>query len=116
VLTLLTYTLYALCGVLTVWAGVQAIRDKPANMALIVFTGVLLLGLLVQLVLGIVLWPQAGGTDALLFFGYVLTAIVLVPLAGGWAFIELTRWGPLVLALTGLTVIVMIVRMDQIWL
>ena len=47
--------------------------------------------------------------------GRVLTAILVVGLAGFWAFAELSRWGPGVLAAGGLTVIVMIERMDQIW-
>ena len=113
---ILTYALYALAGVLAVWAGAVAARNRPAGPALIVFSGVIELALIAQLVVGIVMWGQSAGTDPLLFFGYVVTALVLVPLAAGWAFIELTRWGPAVLACAGLTVIVMIVRMDQIWL
>lgn len=115
-LPFLTYALYALAGVLVVWSAIAALRKRPASPALIVFTAVLLLALIAQLVVGIVLWGQSNGTDPILFFGYVITAIVLVPLAGGWAFIELSRWGPTVLALAGLTVMIMILRMDQIWL
>lgn len=115
-LPFLTYTQYALAAVLVVWSAISAFRKRPASPALIIFAGVLLVALLAQLVVGIVLWGHSNGTDPILFFGYVATAIILVPLAGGWAFIELTRWGPTVLALAGLTVIIMILRMDQIWL
>lgn len=111
----LTYLQYGAAAVLTVWAGISAARNRPAGRALLGFTALVLLLLLVQLVVGIVAFPAHGQTDPLLFFGYVGTAIVLVPLAGVWAFAELSRWGPLVLAAAGITMIIMIVRMVQIW-
>lgn len=115
VLDVLTLTLYAAAGVLVVWSVVVALLNRPAGRLLLGWTALLLVLLLVQLVVGIVAFAGHANTDPLLFFGYVATAIVLVPLAGVWAFAELSKWGPLVLAAAGLTVIVMIVRMDQIW-
>ena len=116
VLTVLTYTLFIASGVLCLWALVQTIRNRPATIAMLAGAGVVLLLLLVQLVVSIVMWGQSGDTDGVLFFGYLLTAIVLVPLAGVWAFAELFRWGPGVLAAAAATVGIMIERMDQIWL
>lgn len=116
VLTVLTYILFAASAVLCLWALVQTIRNKPAGILMLGGASVLLLLLLVQLVVSIVLWGQSGDTDGLLFFGYLFTAIVLLPLAGFWAFAELSRWGPGVLAAAAATVGIMIERMDQIWL
>jgi membrane protein DedA with SNARE-associated domain len=79
-------------------------------------TAVLLVMLLVQMVVSIVVWGQSPETDGILFFGYLITALLVVPLAGAWAYAELTRWGPAVLAAAAATVAVMVVRMDQIWL
>ncbi|MYM20210.1 hypothetical protein GSY69_09580 [Brevibacterium sp. 5221] len=112
VLTLLEY---AAAVILTLWGALGAIRNRPAGRGLLGFAAFVLLLLLVQLVVGIAAFGGHSGTDPLLFFGYVATAIVLMPLAGVWAFAELSRWGPLVLMAAGITVFVMVVRMDQIW-
>lgn len=112
----LTYVLYACCAIITGWALVLAIRNVPAGTGLLGATVGLLALLVVQLVASIVLWGRADGTDPLLFFGYLFTALLLVPLAGFWAYAELSRWGPAVLAAAAVTVFVMIERMDQIWL
>jgi len=116
VLTALTYLLFAYSAVLTVWALVLTIRNTAAGKGLLGATGGLLVLLVVQLVVSIALWGRADGTDPLLFFGYLFTALLLVPLAGFWAFAELSRWGPAVVAAAAVTVFVMIERMDQIWL
>lgn len=104
------------CGALGIWAAISAIRNRPASPPLIVATGVLLVVLLIQLVVCVVAFNVTGSeADAILFFGYLITAIVLVPLAGFWAFAELTRWGPTVLVAAALTVIIMQVRVEQLW-
>lgn len=53
--------------------------------------------------------------DVLEFWGYMVTAIVLPIGAVYWSLIERTRWSNLVLGAVGLTVIVMVARMNQIW-
>lgn len=111
----LTYAQYAAAAVLAIWGTVQALRNRPAPISMIVWAGGVLALLIVQLITGIVLFGQTNA-DPLLFFGYVLTAIILVPIAAVWGYIEPSKWGPWVLAAAGATVIVMILRMDQIWL
>ena len=111
----LTYAQYAAAGLLALWGTIQALRNRPAPIAMIWWAGAVLLLLIVQLVTSIVLFGQTNA-DPLLFFGYVLTAIILVPIAAVWGYIEPSKWAPWVLAAAGATVIVMIIRMDQIWL
>lgn len=113
---LLTYTVVGYTVLFTIVTLVLALRNRAAGRWTLIGTGLLLLLLLVQLVASIVVWGQSPETDGVLFFGYLLTALVLVPLAGAWAYAELSRWGPAVLAAAGVTVAVMIVRMDQIWI
>ncbi len=116
VFTVFTIVLYAVTAVLTVWSIVDTIRNRPAGKMLLGVAALLLLLLIVQLVVSIVAFSSTHDVDPLLFFGYVITAILVMALAGFWAFAELSRWGPGVLAAAGLTVAVMIERMDQIWL
>ncbi|WP_026530542.1 hypothetical protein [Haematomicrobium sanguinis] len=53
--------------------------------------------------------------DPIEFWGYMVTAMVLPIGAVYWSLIERTRWSNLVLGAVGLTVIVMVARMNQIW-
>jgi hypothetical protein len=73
-------------------------------------------GLLVQLVLGVVLLV-AGDQDvsAFTFIGYLVAALVILPLGTLWALAEPTRSGTAVLVLTTLVIPFLIVRLQQIW-
>lgn len=113
--TVFTIVLYSVTAVLAVWSIVETIRNRPAGRILLGIAAVLLVLLIVQLILGIAAFGSTHEVDPLLYFGYVVTAIVVMALAGFWAFAELSRWGPGVLAAAGLTVAVMIERMNQIW-
>lgn len=111
-----TYILFGYSAVLAVWGLVDAVRNRASSKYQLWFAAGLLVLLVVQLIVSIAMWGQAGeGTDAILFFGYLLTAIVLMPMAWFWAYAELTRWGPAVMFAAGATVFVMVERMDQLW-
>lgn len=49
------------------------------------------------------------------FWGYLLTALLVPVGAFWWSILEKTWWSNLVLAAVGLTVFVMLFRMEQIW-
>ena len=49
------------------------------------------------------------------FWGYVLTALVIPPIALAWAITDKTRWSNLVLAAVGPTLFVMLYRLQEIW-
>ncbi|MBA3251870.1 MAG: hypothetical protein H0T66_16555, partial [Geodermatophilaceae bacterium] len=55
--------------------------------------------------------PDEPGT----FLGYLLSSVLIVPAAWLWARVEPGRWGNGVLCIGCLTLSVMIVRMDQLW-
>ena len=74
--------------------------------------------LIVQLVVAIVA-PAFGNSptgSALEFYVYLVTAILIPPLAIGWALVERTsRWSTAILGVACLAVAVMVYRMYQIW-
>jgi len=73
--------------------------------------------LIAQLVVAIVA-PAVGNSptgNLLEFYVYLISAIIIVPLAGFWALIERTRWSTVVLGVGCLAIAVMVYRMHQIW-
>lgn len=96
--------------------GLAAIKRKPSLVS-IGALAVVELALVVQLVASIIL--VAGGArakgDTVEFFGYLITALLVPAATGFWALLERTRWSTFILGIGGLTVVVMLVRMSQIW-
>jgi predicted outer membrane lipoprotein len=91
-------------------------KRKPSLVSLSLLA-VVELGLIVQLVVSIVL--VSGGarakTDTIEFFGYLLVAMMIPAGAAFWALVERNRWSTMVLAISAITVAVMVARMQQIW-
>jgi len=49
------------------------------------------------------------------FWGYLITALLIPPIAFFWAVSDKSRWANAVLTANGLIVFVMLFRMEQIW-
>ena len=49
------------------------------------------------------------------FYVYLISALLIPPLAVFWALIERTRWSTVVLGVAAFAIAVMVVRMQQIW-
>jgi len=80
-------------------------------------TALVLVLLLVQLVVAIVA-PFAGNDptgNVVEFYIYLISAILLPPLAVVWALVDRSRWSNVVLAAAVFAVAVMVYRMLQIW-
>ncbi|MFM6962713.1 MAG: hypothetical protein ACKOWJ_00375 [Micrococcales bacterium] len=92
------------------------LRKKPSLVSLFGF-GLVEVGLLVQTVTSVVMVAagERAKTDTVEFFAYVFVALIVPIGAGFWAMIERTRWSVFVLALASLTVVIMLFRMQQIW-
>lgn len=116
VLAPLTVLIGALCLALTGWAGVRAVRNQPVVLRQLVAGGVVEAVLLVQTVVAIVLLARgASPSDPVTFWGYLLTTLLVLPVAAAWAFAERTRWSSVVLLVAGLTVIFLQLRLVTIW-
>lgn len=73
--------------------------------------------LIVQVVIAIVA-PLAGNppTGSLLeFWVYLVSAVLLPPLAVAWALVERSRWSTVIMGVAALAIAVMVWRMQVIW-
>lgn len=94
--------------------GVLAKSPNKFLLVLLVLLEVVLLGQLVVVVVELFSGVVPVG-DIWEIFGYILVAL-LMPLAGiWWAMLERTRWSSFILALIALVIVVMGVRITQIW-
>jgi hypothetical protein len=105
-----------------VWAAVLVVANKPIQLRewhglwLYGLVALLEVGVFAQLVAGIVkMATDDRQVDGLAFVGYLLTPVLILPLAGFWALAERTRWGPAVMVIGCLTVPVLIIRLGQVW-
>lgn len=102
---------------LGVWAAVRAVLDRPVVLRQLFAAGAVLALQLVQVVVAVVLTARgdAAGVDGVTFWGYLVTSLVLLPVAGAWAFAERTRWSSVVLLVAAATVAFLQLRLVQIW-
>lgn len=103
-----------LSAVLCIGAGV--LRRPPNDVTILSVAAVELFLLVYSIAAAI---RQLSGEpvlgEAWEFWGYLLTAFVVPIGAFWWSIVERTRWSNFVLAAVGLTVFVMLYRMEQIW-
>lgn len=93
-----------------------AIRKYPDDFALIgaIATELFLIAY------GIYAGIRMAGGDAIQgefweFWGYLITAMIMPPIAFFWAISEKSRWSNAVLAASATVTFVMLFRMEQIW-
>ena len=102
-------------GLLCITAGLIGTRPNDLTLGATLLVALLLV---VQLVVAIVA-PALGNNatgSVLEFYVYLVTAILLPPLAVLWALLERSsRWSTVVLGVSTLAVAVMVYRMHQIW-
>ncbi|MCU1546136.1 MAG: hypothetical protein JWP30_1236 [Homoserinimonas sp.] len=112
-----TYTQVAIAaaaGLLCVIIGLLGRSPSDYTLGATLLVEVLLL---VQLAVSLAA-PAFGNnpTGSLLeFYMYLISAILLPPLAGVWGLIERNRWSTVILGMVCLAVAVMVYRMNEIW-
>ncbi|MCT1866030.1 hypothetical protein M3B90_00585 [Dermabacter sp. p3-SID358] len=105
--------LYVVAAFVAALGALYMIKDLPADLVLM---GASLFLALVWLI-GALAWLLApvGPADAVIFWGYVATAVAL-PIAGVYiSFLERTKWGSLAIAAIALTCVFLAYRLPQIW-
>ena len=112
----LTYILCGLSAVLLAMAGWYAARDRLFDDRLLAVAGVVEIALLVQLVTGLIgLGRVAGTAERATFVAYLLTLPVIPVMTAFFAIKEKTRWSMGAVAVGAFGVVVMVVRLQQIW-
>lgn len=112
--TWVTVAVAVLAGILCLVLGVAKRVPDDFSLGATLLVEVLLL---VQVVISIVA-PFVGNHptgDALEYWAYLITALVMLPLAGFWALVERNRWSTIVLAVANLAAAIMVFRMLIIW-
>lgn len=103
-----------IAGLLLVVMGL--IGRKPSGFSLALVAGSEF-GLAMQLIASItvVILGERAKLDTWEFFGYLIVALMVPIAAAIWALIDRNRWSTVVMGAGVLTVVVMLVRMHQIW-
>lgn len=115
-MTTFELVLTGLCGVAAVWVIALLILDRLANDLLFGLLGLIELGLVADLVIGIVrLAGGSGATSVAQFVGYLIGALLLLPAAVLWSLAERNRGGTAVLLVGILLVPFMFYRLSEIW-
>jgi uncharacterized membrane protein len=113
---ILSAVIIVLALVIALYALYRALRKAGLDDPLLFALAALEILLLAQLVAGLV---AAASTErdieSATFIGYLIGMAVLPPLAAVWALVERSRWGSAVIAVLGLVIAVMVVRLNQIW-
>lgn len=103
----------AAASLLGVWAVVRTLRNRPVILKQLIVAGVIEAGMLAMIVVALI--QGAGSEDPAVFWGYVVTVLLLFPLAAVVAIAERTRWGSVALLVICAAVAVMQVRIATLW-
>jgi hypothetical protein len=112
--TMLQIAIAVAAGLFCVVVGLLGKLPNDFTLGATVVVFVLLLG---QVVLSLIA-PAVGNvaTGSLLeFWTYLISAVLLPPLAAFWALVERNRWSNVILGVVCLSVAVMVWRMHEIW-
>lgn len=113
---LLVVPVVAVGAAVALWAAWRTLRDQPVVLRQLLLAGVAELLLLVQLVVaGVASARGWGPVDAGTWWGYAVTALLVLPVAAAWAFAERTRWSSVVLLVAAVSVVFLEYRMVELW-
>jgi hypothetical protein len=112
----LQIVLGAICVVLALWLVVLIVRDVQPDDYLYGALGLVEVGLVAQLVIGLVMVAgDHGGVNVAAYVGYLIGSLLILPAAFVWSIGERTRAGTGVLLVAVLVVPVLFLRLHQLW-
>jgi hypothetical protein len=115
-MTGLQIALAVLAAVLVVWLVVLIVIGRQPDDWLYAALGLLELGLVAQLVIGLVrLGGDHAGVNVAAYVGYLVGSLVILPAAFLWSAGERRRAGTGVLLVAVLVIPVLFLRLHQLW-
>ena len=115
-MTALQILLSAVCLVAAVWLGVLIVRDRQPGDLLYATLGLLEVGLVAQLVIGLVrLGGEHEGVNVAAYVGYLVGSLVILPAGFVWSVGERSRAGTGVLLVAVAVIPVLFLRIHQLW-
>jgi hypothetical protein len=112
----LQIVLSVVASAIAVWLVVLIARDRLPDDYLFGALAVLEVGLLVQLVVGVVqVLGDTGGVNVAAYVGYLVGSLVILPVGFLWSAGERTRAGTGVLLVAVLVVPVLFLRLHELW-
>lgn len=115
-IALLAYVVMALSGAMVVWGLITAALNKPPDKAQLLYAAgveVVTVAQTIAAFVGLATGPRPA--EMATTIGYLIGIVVLIPVAWFWANVERTRFSGVVLAVAGLAVAVMTLRLLQLW-
>lgn len=101
-------------GLLCLALGAAKQSPNDYSLGSLVVVEVLLLAQLVVAIIAPAMSNPPSGSP-LEFYTYLISAIILLPVAAIWGLVERTRWSTMILGVAALAAAVMIYRMYFIW-
>lgn len=115
-MTTFEWALTGLCLLAAIWVVGLLVFNKLANDLLFGLLGLIEVGLVVNLVLGIVRFANdADRTSGVEYIGYLVGVLLILPAAVLWSLAERNRGGTGVLLIGVLLVPFMFYRLAEIW-
>jgi hypothetical protein len=112
----LAITIIVTSLVVAAFCALMAALDRPPRLTQLAGLAAVEVVLVVQVAVAMGRIFTGDGPEQLAtFIGYLLTAVLIPPLAALIAWSERTRWGSAIAAAACLVVPVMVVRLQQVW-
>src|SRR5665648_1141586 len=93
----------------------RAVRDRPVILRQLLAGAVIEALIVVAVVVAVLTASGSPPADVVTFWGYLVTALVVLPFAAAWAFAERTRWSSVVLVVAALTSAFLQYRLLQVF-
>lgn len=108
-----------LTGVLAIasalWAVVRLLKGEPAIFRQVISAGIVEAGILLAGVAAVIRQVQGRlEGDPFVFWGYLITALFILPVCVAWAFADRSKMSSAVMAVGGVTIAVMMWRTWQV--
>ncbi|MGH8777297.1 MAG: hypothetical protein ACRDWI_19900 [Jiangellaceae bacterium] len=98
------------------FALVTAAAGRAPREYFVIASGAVELVVLVQVVIAVVLLVGGDRPDELgTFVLYLIVSVIILPVGTLWALAERSRWGPAVLGVACLALVVVVVRLTDLW-